>query len=229
MRELFLSAGAELTDEQEKKFARYAELLLEYNEKFNLTAITKIEEIYEKHFLDSALGQAIFSQNATIIDVGSGAGFPAIPLKIVRPDLKITMLDSLQKRVGFLDVAIKELGLSDISALHARAEDYAKTSARESFDYATARAVAPYNVLAEYCLPFVKIGGKLVAYKGQNAEIERQEAKNAVKILGGKEAISQAYTLPSGDGRTFLIAEKIAPTPKKYPRGQNKPRLAPLA
>ena len=225
MKELFSRAGIILTDEQEKAFARYAELLLEYNEKFNLTAITKIEDIYEKHFLDSALGSTLFSENAKIIDVGSGAGFPAIPLKIVRNDLKITMLDSLQKRVGFLDVVIKELGLTEITAVHARAEDYAKTPARESFDYATARAVAPLNVLAEYCLPFVKVGGSFVAYKGQNADAELSDAEAAVRTLGGEEPSLRTYELPSGDKRAFVQIEKSRLSPAKYPRGQNKPRL----
>ena len=228
MRELFSRAGIQVNEEQEKKFAKYAELLLEYNEKFNLTAITEMAEIYEKHFLDSALSYAFFPQNAEIIDVGSGAGFPAIPLKILRPDLKITMLDSLQKRVGFLNVVINELGLSGCAAIHARCEDYAKTPARESFDCAVARAVAPLNVLAEYCLPFVKKGGFFLAYKGQNAEEECADAKNAVRILGGAGIDTESYSLPSGDKRALVKIEKSATTPTKYPRGQNKPRTAPL-
>ncbi|MBR1747618.1 MAG: 16S rRNA (guanine(527)-N(7))-methyltransferase RsmG [Clostridia bacterium] len=227
MKELFFRAGIVLDEVQEERFLRYADLLTEYNEKFNLTAITDRREIYEKHFLDSALGGAYLSAGAEVVDVGSGAGFPAIPLKILRPDLKITMLDSLQKRVGFLNVVLQELGLAGIEAVHGRAEDFAKTN-RERYDYAVARAVAPLDVLSEYCLPFVKVGGAFIAYKGRNAEEELATATRAIEILGGRETEVHAYALPSGDERAILTIKKGAPTPRKYPRGQNKPRTNPL-
>lgn len=228
MRELFLRAGIDLTEEQVARFSRYADLLIEYNEKFNLTAITERSDVYEKHFLDSVLAEKYIPAGASVIDVGSGAGFPAIPLKIVRPDLRVVMLDSLNKRVGFLQTVIGELGLTGIEAIHARAEDFAKTAKRESFDVAVARAVAPYDVLAEYCLPFVKVGGIFLAYKGQNAEAEREEGKRAVRILGGETPVLHNYALPNGDKRAIIETKKASLTPTKYPRGQNKPRLSPL-
>lgn len=227
MKDLFSRAGIDLTDEQIALFDRYAGLLTEYNEKFNLTAITERSEIDEKHFLDSALAARFFPTGATVIDVGTGAGFPSIPLKILRPDLRITMIDSLQKRIGFLETVIEELGLTDVRAQHARAEDFAKTE-REKYDCATARAVAPLNVLAEYCLPFVKTGGLFLAYKGQNAASEALSARNAFAILGGTEPKIDFYTLPSGDKRGLIESKKVTKTPPKYPRGQNKPRLSPL-
>lgn len=228
MRDLFLRAGIDLTEEQVARFSRYADLLIEYNEKFNLTAITERSDVYEKHFLDSVLAEKYIPAGAAVIDVGSGAGFPAIPLKIVRPDLRFVLLDSLNKRVGFLQAVIGELGLTGIEAIHARAEDFAKTAKRESFDAAVARAVAPYDVLAEYCLPFVKVGGIFLAYKGQNAEAEREEGKRAVRILGGETPVLHNYALPNGDKRAIVETKKASLTPAKYPRGQNKPRLSPL-
>lgn len=211
----------------QKQFDRYTELLLEYNQKFNLTAIVNPDEIKIKHYLDSLTGAEFIRENASVIDVGSGAGFPAIPLKIYRNDLKITMLDSLNKRVNFLNLVVKTLGLSDANAVHFRAEDAGKTELRESFDFAVARAVADMAVLSEYTLPFVKAGGKLIAYKGDVDE-ELKNAEKAINILGGKLEKVNKFTLPDGSKRSIIIVEKVAKTPVKYPRGQNKPRISPL-
>ncbi len=228
IKELFAEVGIELTDEQARQFARYAELLLEYNQKFNLTAITDEREIVIKHFIDSAAGEKYINYGATVIDIGSGAGFPAIPLKIMRPDLKITALDSLNKRVEFIKTVIKELDLTDFEALHLRAEDGGKSKMRETFDAAVARAVAPLSVLCEYALPFVRIGGIFLAYKGGDTVDERAAAKRALSETGGKIAAADEFVLSDGSGRSIIKIEKIAPTKLKYPRGGNKPRLYPL-
>lgn len=225
--DIFKDYGLNITENMQKQFDKYTELLLEYNQKFNLTAIVNPDEIKIKHYLDSLTGAEFISENASVIDVGSGAGFPAIPLKIYRNGLKITMLDSLNKRVNFLNLVVKTLGLSDANAVHFRAEDAGKTELRESFDFAVARAVADMAVLSEYTLPFVKLGGKLIAYKGDVDE-ELKNAERALKILGGKLEKVNKFTLPDGSKRSIIIVEKVAKTPVKYPRGQNKPRLKPL-
>lgn len=225
--DIFKDYGLNITENMQKQFDRYTELLLEYNQKFNLTAIVNPDEIKIKHYLDSLTGAEFISENASVIDVGSGAGFPAIPLKIYRNDLKITMLDSLNKRVNFLNLVVKELGLSDANAVHFRAEDAGKTELRESFDFAVARAVADMAVLSEYTLPFVKIGGKLIAYKGDVDE-ELKNAERALNILGGKIEKVNKFALPDGSKRSIIIVKKVAKTPVKYPRGQNKPRINPL-
>jgi len=224
---IFTDYNINLTAEMEEKFGKYTELITYYNTFMNLTAITEKDEIYVKHYLDSLLGAAFLDKNSTVIDVGSGAGFPAIPLKIYRPDLKITMLDSLNKRVNFLKNTAKELDLTEINAVHLRAEDAGKGEYRERYDYAVARAVADMSVLSEYTLPFIKIGGKFVAYKGE-AEEELKAAENALKILGGIVESVEKFTLPDGSKRSIIIVKKIKNTPPKYPRGQNKPRISPL-
>ncbi len=225
---LFSEYGFSLNELQKEQFSKYREILLYYNEKFNLTAITDPYEIAVKHFLDSVVGEKHIPQGAAVVDIGSGAGFPAVPLKIYRPDLKITMLDSLAKRVRFLEEVIKTLGFSNAESIHIRAEDAAKGTFRESFFVAVARAVAPLATLAEYALPLVKVGGKFIAYKGPDVEEELAAGEKAVKVLGGKILSSEKYLLPDGSGRSLIVIEKTAPTPAKYPRGQNKPRLSPI-
>lgn len=217
-----------LIEQKRPLFARYFSLLLEYNAKFNLTAITKEEEVYEKHFLDSVLGEALFQSGASVLEVGSGAGFPSLPLKIVRDDLHFTLVESTGKKCDFLKLAVKELGLEGVTVLCGRAEDFARDLYyRERFDICCARAVARLNTLSEYCLPFVKVGGSFIAYKGDAAE-EVKEAQNAIKLLGGGQANSICYSLPSEANRTLVQIKKQRPTPKGYPRGQGKERKNPL-
>ncbi len=202
----------------------YCDFLREENEKYNLTAITDHDEVWEKHFADSILGVVAIPQNATLCDVGSGAGFPALPLKIARPDLKVTLVDSLAKRVNFVTMLCEKLGVVG-KFVHSRAEDFAKTHS-ESFDVATARAVAPLPVLLEYTAQIVKVGGIVLAYKTDIAEVD--EGKNAAKTLGLKLEKHFVFTLPNSSKRCLLVYRKIAHTPKIYPRGQNKPRKMPL-
>ena len=217
-----------LIDEKRPLFQKYFALLLEYNKKFNLTAITKEDEVYEKHFLDSVLGEALFLKGASVLEVGSGAGFPSLPLKIVRDDLNFTLVESTGKKCDFLKLAVRELDLEGVTVLCGRAEDFARDpNYRERFDVCCARAVARLNTLSEYCLPFVKVGGSFIAYKGDAAE-EVKEARNAIKLLGGGDTDDLRYTLPSGASRTLVQIKKQRPTPKGYPRGQGKERKNPL-
>ena len=211
----------------EEKFQRYYELLTEWNKKFNLTAITEKNEVYVKHFEDSLLGKDFIPQGASLCDVGSGAGFPGVVLKIVRPDLQLTLMDSLNKRVEFLKMLLQELEL-DGECLHMRAEDAAKTTLRESFDVVTARAVARLNTLSEYCLPLVRVGGSFLAYKADAAE-ECKESEAAIRILGGRIEQVVHKELSDGQKRTIIEVKKIKETPKKYPRGRNKERTSPLS
>lgn len=212
---------------QDKKtislFKLYYELLTEWNGKFNLTAITEKQDVEIKHFADSLAAIDIISGN--IIDIGAGAGFPSIPLKIINPSLKVTMADSSNKRITFLNEVIEKLELKDIKAVHIRAEDIKE---REYYDFAVARAVAPLCTLVEYLLPFVKVGGKMIAYKSDNIQDEIEQAKNAVKILGGAKIETEKIPLDSETVRSLVIIKKVKETPKKYPRGANKPRLSPL-
>ena len=213
----------------EEKFEAYYHILVETNEKMNLTAITEKDEVYCKHFLDSLqITRALdFEKSVTLCDVGSGAGFPSIPLAIVDSKYHVTIIDALNKRINFLKGLIKELNLGNVDAIHARAEEFVKIK-REFFDVVTARAVARLNTLCEYCMPFVKKGGSFIALKG-NAEEEIEEAKNAVKILGGKYSDIKYYELPKEEGkRTLIKIEKIKSTPSKYPRGNGKERKDPL-
>ncbi len=221
---LFEQTQIALTDEIHERLCVYCDFLLSENEKYNLTAITDRDQIWEKHFVDSILGSTLIPQNALLCDVGSGAGFPSIPLKIARPDLTITLVDSLEKRINFTKMLCQKL---DISAdfFHERAEDFAKTHS-ETFDIATARAVAPLPILLEYTAQIVKIGGIVLAYKTDLSEVE--SAQNACKILGLQFADSKNFTLSDGSKRCLLVFKKIAHTPKQYPRGQNKPRKSPL-
>ena len=214
--------------EKKALFSRYFALLTEYNARFNLTAITEEKEVYEKHFLDSVLGEALFPANSSVLEVGSGAGFPSLPLKIVRDDLSFTLVESTGKKCEFLKVVIRELDLSNVTVLNGRAEDFARDPLyREQFDICCARAVARLNTLAEYCLPFVKVGGAMIAYKADSDE-EVKEAQKAITTLGGKEPTLYRYALPQSGNRTLVCIEKKKPTPKLYPRGQGKERKNPL-
>ncbi len=225
---LFEKYGITLSKKQGELFDLFFNLLIETNKFLNLTAITEENEVAVKHFLDSCVAEKFFDKNASVVDVGAGAGFPSIPLKITRPDLSITMVDSLLKRVNFLNEVIEKEGFEKISACHSRAEDFCKNN-RENFDIATARAVAPLNTLVEYLLPLVKVGGKAIIYKASKLDEELEEAKNAIKILGGKVEKIETIKIDECEGeRKILIIKKIEQTPKKYPRDKNKARLSPL-
>lgn len=220
--------GVECTPEMVEKFALYEKLLLEWNEKMNLTAITAHDEVVNKHFVDSISFQELIPRGATVVDVGTGAGFPGLPLKIVRPDLKVTLIDALQKRLTFLDTVISELGLSDIETVHLRAEDAGHTKMRESFDVATARAVANLPVLCEYCLPLVKKGGVFLALKGRDGREEAKNSEKALKILGGK--IEEIYDKSWQDMEHVVISvRKVGQTPPQYPRKAGKPQKSPIS
>ncbi|MBQ0099759.1 MAG: 16S rRNA (guanine(527)-N(7))-methyltransferase RsmG, partial [Firmicutes bacterium] len=207
-------------------FEKYYNLLVLYNEKFNITAITEKKEVYIKHFIDSALASPFFNvQN--FIDVGSGGGFPAIPIMIMNENIKGTCLEATGKKCEFLNAVIKELGLKNASVINGRAEELAiKPEYREKFDLCSARAVARLNTLSEYCMPFVKVGGKFIALKG-DAKEEIIEAENAIKVLGGKLKNLKEFEL-EGAKRTIIEIEKIEKTDKKYPRGRGKERKNPL-
>ncbi len=227
---LFSSAGIELSPDAAEKLCIYAEYLVEENQKINLTAITEENEIAEKHFLDCALllSQIDLKPGASVADVGSGAGFPGMVLKIIRPDLSVTLLDSLGKRVAFLERLSQKLGIS-VSAVHIRAEEAGQNPLyREQFDMVTARAVARLSLLSEYCLPLVRQGGVFAAMKGPAAEEEAYEAESAIKLLGGKLKSFVNYSLPSGDTRATVLIEKSSQTPPKYPRPSGKITKKPL-
>ena len=213
-----------LNDDMQKKLDFYCKFLREENEKYNLTAITDEGEIWVKHFVDSILGSVAIPQNASVCDVGSGAGFPCLPLAIARPDLAVTLVDSLEKRINFTKALCQQI---DIKAnfFHARAEDFSLPHS-ENFDVATARAVAPLNILLEYTAQIVKVGGIIVAYKTDLSELEL--ASNACKVLGVKFETHYDFILPDGSKRAILVFRKNSHTPAKYPRGQNKPRKQPL-
>lgn len=222
--------GIPLNEEQLSKLERYAFLLKEWNEKINLTAITDDEGIATKHFLDSIalLKNTEFPIGAKVADVGTGAGFPGIVLKIARPDLKISLIDSLQKRITFLDTVCRELGL-DIKTYHLRAEDAGhEKDLRETFDVVTARAVASLPALCEYCLPLCKVGGFFVPMKTADIEKEISESENAIKLLGGKAGIPRIYELPVAGSRGIVKIQKVIPTPEKYPRQRIKITAKPL-
>ena len=226
---LFASADMRVTPAEYGKFARYADMLAEKNAVMNLTAITEPAEVAEKHFLDSVLPLKMFGipEGATLVDVGAGAGFPSLPIAILRPDIKPTLIDSLNKRVLFLQDVSAALGIN-AECLHFRAEDAGQGSLRESFDIAVARAVSRLSVLCEYCLPLVRVGGAFFALKGADCGEELKAAYTAIKTLGGKTENVYEYSLPNGDGRTLVIIRKIAPTPKTYPRAQGKIKAKPL-
>lgn len=220
----------ELPQQAPDQLDGYAQLLVEWNEKMNLTAITEPKEIVWKHFVDSLLllKAAELPQDASLIDVGTGAGFPSMPVKIARPDLKVTMLDSLQKRLTFLQAVNDQLGL-DCTFVHARAEDGGKQKhLREQFDFATARAVANLRDLAEYCLPYVKVGGYFISLKGPEVEEEVRESKNAIATMGGKLEQILHFTLPEDSGRSIIVIKKISHTPPQFPRTAAKMAKKPI-
>lgn len=226
MNRLFEEYKISLNEEQLNLFEKYYRLLIEYNSYFNLTSITEREEVYKKHFVDSVIGvNKLIGEK--LIDVGSGAGFPALAIKIVKPELQVTLIESIGKKCEFLKTVVKKLNLSNVNVINGRAEDYAKNeNFREKFDIVTARAVAKLNTIAEYCLPFVKVGGFFVSYKG-NAKEEIKEAENAFSILGGKVNEVNEYNLEEAV-RTLIYVKKIKNTPEKYPRGHGKERKNPL-
>lgn len=224
--------GVQLSKEQIEQFILYYELLVEKNKVMNLTAITELDEVLQKHFLDSiSLAKVMeMNQDEKILDLGTGAGFPGIPLKIAFPELEITLVDSLNKRVLFLQEVIEKLNLNKIEAIHSRAEELArKKEYREQFDICVSRAVANLSTLSEYCLPFVKVGGSFVSYKANEVEKEVEDAKKALSVLGGKCNRIEAFELPDTDiHRTFVMIEKVKKTPKTYPRKAGTPSKTPI-
>ena len=232
LRQAAESYGLPLTEEQLSRFERYYELLIEWNQKMNLTAITEPREVAVKHMIDSfsAWDDSLFSPEASLVDVGTGAGFPGIPLKILYPGLKLTLLDSLNKRIRYLQTVVEELGLTDVRCIHARAEEAARQKEyREQFDIAVSRAVARLPILAEYCLPFVKKGGIFAALKGMQYEQEAQEARKALWMLGGQLAAVHPVQLPGlEDKRAVIYVRKTGKTPAAYPRKAGTPEKNPL-
>lgn len=229
--DLAIEAGFSLDNTQLTQFDNYKNLLVEWNEKMNLTAITEEQEVATKHFIDSLYGLKFLKNAKTLIDVGTGAGFPGLPLKIANPSVSLTLLDSLNKRLNFLNTVVDELRLSDVTTVHSRAEDGASvgTSLRESFDVAVSRAVANLSVLCEYCLPYVKCGGVFLAYKGGDVEDELAESQNAIETLGGEVNGIFKYTIPKTDiTHSIVVIKKIKQTPDKYPRQGGKIQKKPL-
>lgn len=217
-------------DKQLNQFYDYMQLLLEWNEKINLTAITEPEEVILKHFIDSLTISKYIEKNAILADVGTGAGFPGIPLKIYRPDIKVTLVDSLNKRINFLNEVISNIELNNISTVHSRIEDFGRNiKYREKFDYVTARAVANIAVLSEYLIPLSKVNGKCIYMKGSEVEEELKNGKNAINILGGKIEKKDEFKLPNSEIlRNVIIINKIKNTPNKYPRKAGTPAKEPL-
>ena len=230
--DLLAEQNLSLTEQQKMQFEHYFQLLVEWNEKINLTAITDKEEVYLKHFYDSIapiLQGLIPNETIKLLDIGAGAGFPSIPMKILYPNLDVTIIDSLNKRINFLQLLAGELGLEGVHFYHGRAEDFAKDkNFRAQFDIVTARAVARMQVLSELTIPFLKVGGKLLALKASNAPEELTDAKNALNLLFSKVEDNISYTLPNGDPRYMTIVEKKKETPNKYPRKAGMPNKRPL-
>ena len=221
-----------LSDQQKEQFERYFELLVEWNEKINLTAITDKDEVYLKHFYDSIapiLQGLIPNETIKLLDIGAGAGFPSLPMKILYPKLDVTIIDSLNKRINFLQLLSQELDLDDVHFYHGRAEDFAQDkNFRAHYDFVTARAVARMQVLSELTIPYLKVGGKLLALKASNAPEELLEAKNALNLLFSKVENNLNYALPNGDPRYITVVEKKKETPNKYPRKAGMPNKRPL-
>lgn len=222
--------GIEVTSAQAESFQKYMELLVEWNEKINLTAIIEPQEIVVKHFLDSILllNYLKIPNDAKLVDIGTGAGFPGLPLKIMQPALGLTLLDGLNKRLIFLKTVLEELHLS-AELVHARAEEGGRQPEyRAKYDFATARAVAPLNLLCEYCLPFLKIGGIFVAMKGPNLDEELESSRKAISLLGCELQSVQEFVLPGGDGRSLVLVQRTKPLPELYPRHGSKIKQSPL-
>lgn len=228
----FIELGINITDKQKEQFVKYYEMLVETNKVMNLTAITEFEEVMVKHFIDSLLlvRDVDMTEIESFIDVGTGAGFPGIPIKIVFPHIKVTLLDSLNKRLKFLDSLINELDLKDVYTVHGRAEDLAhKEENREKFDLCVSRAVANLATLSEYCIPFIKQGGIFISYKAIDSNEEINEASKAINVLGGKIVSTNTYELPCSDmERVLVVIDKIKHTPNKYPRKAGTPSKEPI-
>lgn len=222
----FASAGITISEEQAEKYVKLCDFMVEYNKNVNLTAITEFEDVVMKHFVDSVLPFTMvgIEQGASFIDVGTGAGFPSLPLLIYRPDLEGTLCDSLQKRCTYLERVCTELGIK-AEVIHARSEELGRKQ-REKYDFSTARAVAAMPVLMEYCLPFVKVGGRFIALKSVNEDIK--PAENAAKLLGGSSPEVIDYKLPNGDDRRLVITKKVSQTATKYPRNSANIAKKPL-
>lgn len=222
--------NVELYEKQIKDFYEFMNLLIEKNKVMNLTGITEPKDIILKHFMDSLTIIKHIKENDKIIDIGTGAGFPGIPLKLARPLINITLLDSLNKRINFLNEVIEKLKLSDIETIHGRAEDFGQNKEyREKFDIVTSRAVAPLNILLEYMMPFVKINGKCICMKGNNCDEEIEKAKKAIKVLGGEIEKIEKFNLSNSDnGRTLVIIKKSTKTDKQYPRKAGIPSKTPI-
>lgn len=226
--------GIELSEEQKKQFETYFHELVETNKVMNLTSITEKNQVYLKHFYDSLVldfvDDKLLTEELTLCDVGSGAGFPSIPLKIVNPKLKITIVDSLNKRIKFLDTLVNKLGLDGVTLVHGRAEEVGKNKLyREKFDIVTARAVAALNVLTELCLPLARVNGTFIAMKSEKAPEELDNATYSIQVLGGKVTDQKSFKLPNDEGiRNFIFIDKIKNTPGKYPRKPGTPAKKPL-
>ena len=220
--------GIKLPDEQLNEFYEYMQLLLEWNEKMNLTAITDPEEVIKKQFVDSITIKKYIKEKSRLIDVGTGAGFPGIPLKIVDKSIKLTLLDSLNKRINFLNEIIEKLNLKEVNTIHSRAEEYAKNKVRESYDVAVSRAVADLPILLEYLMPYVKLNGICICMKGPKAQEELERSKKAINILGGKLEEVEKITIDEEMERNLIIIRKIKDTPNKYPRKAGMPTKNPI-
>ena len=220
----------QLDDLAVNRLCTYNELLTEWNEKINLTALTAPEDVALKHFTDSLmlLRYIDIEKDACVIDVGTGAGFPGLVLKIARPDIRLTLLDSQQKRLTFLDTVCRALDIEDVELIHSRAEDGSRTELRDSFDIAVSRAVASMNTLCEYDMPYVRVGGRFIAMKGKDADKELAEAQNAIKELGGKLIAKHDFVLGSAGERSIIEIEKLSPTPERYPRKSKQIKNKPL-
>lgn len=229
LKECLTEMNIEITEEKLKKFMKYNELLLDWNTKINLTAITEPKDVVKKHFCDSLSALPLIKEGAALADIGTGAGFPGIPLAIMRDDIKVLLIDSLNKRIKFLETVISELGLSNVCAIHMRAEEGGRSELRDSFDVVTARAVASLNVLCEYCLPYVKAGGMFLAYKGEKAKEELSLSENAIEKLCAEAKEIYSCTIPDSDmAHNIIPILKKCNTPKVYPRTSAKISKSPL-